>query len=283
MGSDESLNKNQKINSESPDSKISNETIRLIDFKDDMETTNLVKTLSNQSIKSFSSSSTSKNSVIAQTPDGTIPKNPTLASLNGSNIKSSISNLSKNLNSSNNLEKSGLLADQESLKSRFTPNSKKSQYRQSRNIEEQISRRSLFFNKTKSESGTESFGLPPVPNQDRSNKRASIASSIGSIALGQITMDFSPIKNDVEKYLKDGTFNKQSSSSINFNKDSCQASMSDIYMQYIKEKREIKNNKQVEVSGTSISMNPNGARQSNSVANLDNESIKTFGTEKSCY
>lgn len=259
-----------------------------------MESANLVKTVSNQSIKSFSSSSTSKNSVIAQTPDRLIEKNPTLASLNGSNIKSSISNLSRKLNSSSNLEKSGLLADQESpnSKNRFTPNSKKSLNRYSKNIEEQISRRSLFFNRTKSESGAEQgefSALPPVPTPDQSNKRASIVSSIGSIANGQITIDFSQIKEGVEDFLKDGMRYKQSSSSINFIKESCDASMSDIYMQCIKEKREkikkdkCRTNKQKEVSSTSINMNPNGALQRNSVANLDSESIKTFGTEKSCY
>ncbi|RNA40579.1 hypothetical protein BpHYR1_019920 [Brachionus plicatilis] len=297
LDSSESLDKkifdeNMDPKFESPDSKISSETIRLLDIKSERAGE---KNFSNQSIKSFSSSSTSQNSVIEQTPKTTMGQTKPNPSLNDSNIKSSMSSLSKKLDSSHNLEKSGLLADEESLssKNRFTPNSKKTQNRQQMNIEGQISRRSWLFNRTKSESGAEvadGLGLPPVPPQDKSKQRTSLASSIGSITNCQITMDFSPIKQGVDNILKDIKPYQQSSSSVNFNKDD-QVSMSDIYMQCIREKREkeeqakIQRNKQIESSNTSISMNPNGTGQRNSVANLnqDSESIKTFGTEKSCY
>lgn len=280
MDSNESLNHKTydddklDINVGSPDSKISTETIKLLDIKtDEANEPNLVKTSSNQSIKSFSSSSTSKNSIIEQTPK-----------ISKTNIKTSITSLSKKLNSSNNLEKSGLLADEESLnsKSRYTPNSKKSTNRQSRHIEDQISRRSLFFNRANSESGAE---LPPMAPY--SKQRESIASSIGSIANGQITIDLSNIKQNIDDMVNKPC--QKSTSSINFNKNSTHESITDIYMQAIKEKREekeqakIQRNKQIEASSTSISMNPNGQVRRNSVANLDTDSIKTYGTEKSCY
>ncbi|CAF0874834.1 unnamed protein product [Brachionus calyciflorus] len=310
LSSSDSLNSKKKIYTrpddlQSPDSKSSTETIKLIDFKTEDQNTQKERekpSPSLGSIRSFTPSSSSIDSVIEKTPQTPKATSQTPSILNTPSIKSVLTKKITN-SSSKDLEKSCLLDDEDNLdnstnnKNRYTPNVKNRPIKQL-NKEENASRKSLLFNKrTNSESVDD--GLPPIPPSNKN--RQSIVSSTSSIAPGNQSIDFTQIKSGVDEILNQVKIQNPSSSTISLNvRDSMHNSLSDIYMQAIKEKREqekmakLQKNTQITASSIGISMNPNGGGTSGPATAVnvqkaeinffdDTTSVKTYGSEKSCY
>jgi hypothetical protein len=153
--------------------------------------------------------------------------------------------------------------------------------------------------------------------------RKSIASSSTSIQQPQQQLDFQKIQDDIEHMALNKNLIKTDSTSSNIRQTSTssnqvdssdnlhkQESVSDIYFEYIKKKREeqvaskqkskindlIKdNNKRHSINAIQVSFNPNGVSGSTNnpisnnqanVSNLmsnDSMSVDTLGSEKSCY
>lgn len=196
---------------------------------------------------------------------------------------------------------------------KFTP-SLRDKTKQQISKEVQSSRRSLVAHqekstnnsRTKSESSS-NFELPP----HYPSKRRSIVSSTSSINGGGVggsssgkagsVIDFSVVKNEVDDLFEDMAHNKNhdshsSMSSINQSHHSINVSVSNIYMDAIREKREqmenekrarLNQNKSITappiVPSVGINMNPTGGSTNNTTNLTKTYSTVTLESEKSCY